>query len=235
MPPLDDASVRPASSRINNMPSPPMRSDSPLMKPLFTQHRGITKSPRLERTGQNWSRVSPLSTVSSGVTPTLAAGLSVSGAPEAAFGWDSRADAPRASSAEAAGTMADAGRGDPQTVGGLRRKTAPGALSPALNRRTAMGKAPLPDVQRPPSVVAICTSNPAPTAPRIIRARLSIQVQGSDCETTDTEEPHAAPTGTVCVDEEEPLELQSDDDDPVKRRQRAIARLKDGRGSSAAG
>ena len=36
-------------------------------------------------------------------------------------------------------------------------------------------------------------------------------------------------------DEEEPLELQSDDDDPVKRRQRAIARLKDGRGSSAAG
>jgi hypothetical protein len=98
-----------------------------------------------------------------------------------------------------------------------------------------MGKAPLPDVQRPPSVVAICTSNPAPIAPRIIRARLSIQVQGSDCETTDTEEPHAAPTGTVCVDEEEPLELQSDDDDPVKRRQRAIARLKDGRGSSAAG
>ena len=212
-----------------------MRSDSPLMKPLFTQHGGITKSPRLERTGQNWSRVSPLSTVSSGVTPTLAAGLSVSGAPEAAFGWDSRAVAPRASSAEAAGTMADAGRGDPQTVGGLRRKTAPGALSPALNRRTAMGKAPLPDVQRPPSVVAICTSNPAPTAPRIIRARLSIQVQGSDCETTDTEEPHAAPTGTVCVDEEEPLELQSDDDDPVKRRQRAIARLKDGRGSRAAG
>ena len=98
-----------------------------------------------------------------------------------------------------------------------------------------MGKAPLPDVQRPPSVVAICTSNPAPIAPRIIRARLSIQVQGSDCETTDTGEPHAAPTGTVCVDEEEPLELQSDDDDPVKRRQRAIARLKDGRGPSAAG
>ena len=205
------------------MPSPPMRSNSPLMKPLFTQRRGLTKSPRLERNGQDWGRVSPLS---SGVTPTLAAGLSISGAPEAAFGWESRAGAPRASSAEAAGTMADAGGGDRQSVGELRRKTAPGALSPALDPRTARGKAPTPDVQRPPSVVAICTSNPAPTAPRIIRARLSIQVQGSDCETTDT---------TVCGDEEEPLELQSDDDDPVKRRQRAIARLKDGPESSAAG
>ena len=189
------------------------------------QLSGITKSPRLERTGQSWSRVSPLSTAqSSGLTPTLAAGLSISC--EAAFGWGSRAGVPRASSAEAAVTMADAGGGDRQSVRVLRRKTAPGELSPALEPRTAMGEAPIPDVQRPPPVVAICTSNPAPTAPRIIRARLSIPVQGSDCETTET---------TVCGDEEEPLELQSDDDDPVKRRQRAIARLKDGRESSAAG
>ena len=210
-----------------------MHSYSPLMKPLFAQLSGITKSPRLERTGQSWSRVSPLSTAqSSGLTPTLAAGLSISC--EAAFGWGSRAGVPRASSAEAAVTMADAGGGDRQSVRVLRRKTAPGELSPALEPRTAMGEAPIPDVQRPPPVVAICTSNPAPTAPRIIRARLSIPVQGSDCETTDTEEPHAAPTGTVCVDEEEPLECQSDDEDPVKLRQRAIARLKDGRGGSSA-
>ena len=95
------------------MPSPPMRSNSPLMKPLFTQRRGLTKSPRLERNGQDWGRVSPLS---SGVTPTLAAGLSISC--EAAFGWGSRAGVPRASSAEAAVTMADAGGGDRQSVGG---------------------------------------------------------------------------------------------------------------------
>ena len=185
--------VRIASASIplihcpEKMPSSPTRSkSSPLSRPLFLSCSTGVQKARHQRDGENRSRRSPLS---SGLTPTMSAALTISQA-SAAPGWGSRDDH----------SQLDSGAQLP------RRRTGEPAVGRPPAFQVPTGRAALPAV--PHTIVDDVDSISATTI------------------TSDTEA-----LLERAVVQQEPEEWQSDgDDDPVAKRTRAIARLKDSRG-----